>query len=172
MATDNRSIVITLKLDNGSDDTNVENQTQDTKKDDKDATKSALAKWATTQLVTIASNEIVAWAEYDWNKSLMLSDDYIGQRNKTIAMTQINRGIGAISGVVSSAALGNAIAPGFGAAIGAVIGLVTQTTSIIRSNLQGADQQNIAMRQIDAGLDFTRSRAGYSLNAASIGEDL
>ena len=131
-----------------------------------------VALFAVAKSVEIGAREIVSWAEYNWNKELTLNDDYIGQRNKNIAITQINRAVGAFSTIASSTASGAAIGGLTGALIGAVVGTFSTVSGIIRSNVQGQDQQNIAIRQMDAQLDFTRSRAGWSLKAASIGEDL
>ena len=61
---------------------------------------------------------------------------------------------------------------GYEAIIGAVIGISTQVAAIVRSNVQGRDQQNIQIRQWNEQMSFTRARAGFSTHAASIGEDL
>ena len=171
---DNRSIVITLKLDNGSEDSNdISEQTNtNTSKGDKDSTAKAVAKFAVAQSMQVVASEVINWAEYYWDRKLTLTDDYVGQRNKQIALTQINRGIGTFTSIGSMTAAGAAVGHGIGAAIGFLIGTATQIASITRSNLQGRDQQNILLRQIEAQLDFTRSRAGWSTQAASIGEDL
>lgn len=175
MALDNRSIVITLKLDSGkeSDQNSNPTSTEATQqKTDNGSTAKAVAAFAITQSIQVAVNEVVAWGEYYWNKELTLNDDYVGQRNKNIALMQINRATSAVSTIGSMAASGASVGGVAGAIIGAVIGTATATASIVRSNIQGQDQQSIAIRQMDAQLDFTRSRAGWSLQAASIGEDL
>lgn len=174
MAVDNRSVVITLKLDQGNGDSNdVSNQVNiGSKKDDKDSTAKMVAKYAVAQVASIATSEMVSWGEYYWNRQLTLTDDYVGQRNKQIAITQINRGINLVSSIGSSVIAGAAVGGVAGAIVGGIVGAATQIASITRSNLQGQDQQNIHLRQMNAQLDFTRSRAGWSLQAASIGEDL
>lgn len=173
MAADNRSVVITLKLDSGSDvqenPTNVESSKTNT---DKDSTAKAVAKFAVIQSIQLVVNEAVAWGEYYWNRELTLNDDYIGQRNKNIAISQINRAANALTTVGSMTAIGAAVGGPVGAIVGAIVGAVTAGAGIARSNNQGQDQQDIALRQMDAQLQFTRSRAGWSLQAASIGEDL
>lgn len=172
---DNRSIIITLKVDDsGVGETDISNQVDTSKKEastNSDHSAKAAAKALAIQAVGIAANEATAWAEYYWNRELTLNDDYVGQRSKQIALTQINRGISLVSTIGSSTAAGAAFGPA-GAIIGAVLGTVTAIAGIARSNIQGQDQQNIMLRQINAGLDFTRSRAGWSTTAASIGEDL
>lgn len=174
MALDNRSIVITLKLD--SNENEVDNKPTDTSgaqtKNDKDSSAKAVAKFAAIQSAQVATGEIVSWAEYYWNRELILNDDYVGQRNKNIALTQINRAVSAVGTIGSMTASGAAVGGAAGAIVGAVVGTLTVASGIIRSNIQGADQQNIALKQMDAQLQFTRSRAGWSLQAASIGEDL
>ena len=92
--------------------------------------------------------------------------------NKNIALMQINRATSAVSTIGSMTASGASVGGWVGAIIGAFIGTVTAGAGIIRSNIQGQEQQDIALRQMDAQLQFTRSRAGWSLQAASIGEDL
>ena len=177
MAADNRSIVITLKLET-KDDADVSDATKETDNSNvaaqagKGAAAKTLAIYAAKEVVETAAREAVDWGEYFWNRELTLNDDYIGQRDKQIALTQINRTISFASSIGGGAAAGTTILPGVGTAIGAMIGAIKSVTSIIRSNLQGQDQQNIMLRQMDAQLDFTRSRAGWSIQAASIGEDL
>lgn len=188
MAYDNRSIVITLKLDKGAtEDTDISAQTGSVNASGAStnttgggssgagATSKGIAIAAavqfTYQVLETAKSETLGWAEYLWNRELMLNDDYIGQRNKQIAMTQINRGMGVVSSVGQGALAGSAFGP-IGAIVGAAIGLATSAAGIARSNIQAQDQQNIALRQMNAQLDFTRSRKGWSLQAASIGEDL
>lgn len=170
---DNRSIVITLKLDNG--ESSVEEQPTDTSaasnKSDKNSSAKAVAVFAAVQTTQIVISEAVSWGEYYWNKELTLNDDYVGQRNKNIAVMQINRAVGALGTIGSFTALGASAGP-WGAAIGAVIGTVAAVASIARSDIQGQEQQDIQIRQMNAQLDFTRARAGFSLKAGSIGEDL
>lgn len=172
---DTRSIVITLKLDNGSSSTNptetTDTSTVESEMDKNNALKSMA--WAlSVRAVEVAANEVIAWAEYEWDKQLSLTDDYIGQRWKRIATTQISRGISAISSVASMTAWGAAAGGSVGAAIGAGLGVTMSIASMARSNIQGKEQQDIHIRQMEAQLGFTRSRAGWSTQAGSIGEDL
>ena len=174
MALDNRSIVITLKLDQG--DSKVEENPTDTngaqKSSDKDGSKKAITAYIAAQVSKMIANEVIDWAEYFWNKELTLNDDYVGQRNKRIALTQISRATNVVTTVGSMASSGAAIGRGWGALAGAIVGVVVSAVNSVRSNVQGWDQQQLQLRQLDAGLKFTRSRAGWSLQAASIGEDL
>lgn len=174
MAVDNRSIVITLKLDSGEGvlQEKPTDTTSTQQKTDKGSTAKAIAAFAAVQATQIATNEVVAWGEYYWNKELTLNDDYVGQRNKNLAITQINRGINVISTIGSMTASGAAVGNWVGAIVGAVLGTATAVAGIARSNIQGQEQQDIALKQMDAQLQFTRSRAGWSTKAASIGEDL
>ena len=174
---DNRSIVITLILDKNStsNDTAVSNQTDSSKvstSTDNDS-KAKAAGWAlTSQAIATSASEVISWAEYYWDRELMLNDDYVGQRNKRIALTQINRGIGFVSSAISSAASGAALGGPIGAAIGAAIGIATSVAGIVRSNVQGQQLQGDSIRQMNEQLSFTRSRVGWSTHAGSIGEDL
>ena len=173
MASDNRSIVITLKLDSSGEEQEKPTNTQATsQKTEKGSSAKAVAMFAVTQAVETIASEAVAWGEYYLNKELTLTDDYIGQRQKNIATTQINRAIGAASTIGSMAASGAAVGGWVGAIVGAVLGTAVAGANILRSNIQGQQQEDIVLRQMNAQLDFTRSRAGWSLKAASIGEDL
>ena len=175
MAADNRSITITLKLDEGKEDLDTQksvNTSSTASKEDNGGTAKAVAAFAVAQTAQAVASEVVAWAEYEWIKELTLSDDYIGQREKNIALTQINRGISAVSSIASATASGAAVGGWVGAIIGFVIGTGTQIASIARSNVQGQEQQDIQIRQMNAQLSYTRSRAGWSTQAASIGENL
>ena len=172
-ASDSRSIVITLKLEGSEGQGNNPTDTQETSNNsDNNRTAKALAVFAVGKAIEIAVSEVVAWADYNWNKELTLNDDYIGQRNKNIALMQINRAVSAISTVGSSIAAGAMVGGVPGAIIGGVLGVAKVFSSTIRGNVQGQEQQNIMIRQMDAQLEFTRSRAGWSTRAGSIGEDL
>lgn len=177
MAVDNRSITINLKLIDNSSEANSTNTAAQTETsnfvgEDKDSGAKAAAWALTSQALNVAANEVIAWAEYYWNRELTLNDDYIGQRNKQIAITQINRGISYAGQVFSATASGAAVGGPVGAIIGALIGTGTAIASIARSNAQSKMDQDIKLNQWNAQLDFTRSRVGYSTKAASIGEDL
>lgn len=174
---DTKEILVRLKVDETSnEEADVSNQVgtsnEATNKNDKDKGSKALATYLVTQSLSVAASEVVSWAEYYWNRELTLNDDYIGQREKNIAMTQINRGISFASTIGSMTATGASLGGSWGALAGAILGTISGTVSIVRSNIQGADQQNIAIRQSNAQLDFTRARAGWSTSAASIGDNL
>ena len=173
---DTRSITITLKLDksgdNEADTTNQTGSTSETKSNDKGSQAKAIAAYAATQLGSMAVSELSNWAEYYWNRELTLSDDYIAQRSKQIALTQINRTVNMMTTIGSSTAQGAMTGGWVGAIVGLLLGTTQVVSGVVRSNVQGQDQQNIRLKQMDAQLQFTRSRAGWSTHAASIGEDL
>ena len=175
MPADNRSVTIRIKLeDETKDELDLSNQTN-TEAVGGSSDKSKKAKSAYTvlavQALEHAANEIVSEAEYAWSKEMILTDDYIGQRNKQIILTQINRGISAFSTVATYTALGAQAGP-VGAMVGAFLGTAMAGLGILRSNWQGQVEQDLALRKADSQLEFTRSRAGWSTHAASIGEDL
>lgn len=176
MAQDNRSIVITLKIDSSGENKNeVSNQTSGTKvsnNTDKSNTAKAVAAFAVAQVVQTVVSEGLAWAEYYWNRELNINDDYVGQRNKQIVTTQVNRLISSASKIGNAAIAGFTVGGPIGAVIGGVIGAFAEGAGMARSNQTNWDQQNIKIHQLAAQLDFTRSRAGWSTHAASIGEDL
>lgn len=176
MAGDTRSITITLKLDKGEQEPNVNNQTQtqggSASSEDKDSGSKGVAMYMGIQAAQIVTSELLAWGDYYWNRELMLTDDYIAQRNKSIATTHINRTISYVSTIGTMAATGAQMGGWVGAIIGAAVGTISVGSSIFRSNEQGTQQQNLQLSVMQAQLDFTRSRAGWSTKAASIGEDL
>lgn len=165
---DTKNIVITLKYE-GETTSNVEDKAKQDKvdpalKNNQDSSDGGAAKAIAIQAGERVLNEITSLAEYEWNKSLNLSDDYIGQRQKQVAMQCVNTTISTISTVGSFAAIGGPI--------GAVVGLLVSGVSLGKQIWQNYDQENIRLRQMDAQLSYTRARAGWSTNAASIGEDL
>lgn len=123
------------------------------------------------QAANFAVNEVMNWISYNINKELNLNDDYIGQRNLAIATQAVNWAVSSASTIGSMAMVGAAAGP-IGAAVGAVVGGAMVAASTVRQNMQAMDQQNIMLNQMQAQLDFTRNRAGWSTKAASIGEDL
>lgn len=173
---DTRSITITLKLDRGNEEPNTSNQTQTsggkTEENDKGSSAKAVATYMAAQTAQSLTSEIIAWGEYYWNRELTLTDDYIAQREKSIATTQINRVVSYTSTIGSATATGAQMGGWIGAIIGGAIGMFQVGLNIARSNIQGEQQQNLQLQQLNAQLDFTRSRVGWSTQAASIGEDL
>lgn len=136
------------------------------------STSNALAAFAAKQLVVSVINEATAWGMYEWDKNLALNDDYIGQRTKRIAVEQISKAAGMAGTVFNMAASGAMIGGPWGAVIGAALGVTQVASSTIRENLIGQEQQNISLAQMEASLNYTRRRVGWSSVAASIGEDL
>ena len=140
------------------------------------ASSSSLSKmaWGAFAARTVADigAEMIAWADYEIDKSFSLKDDYIGQRRMALAEFQIQ---GAVAGIqkVAGYSIQGAIAGGpIGALFGAMVGVAMRAQQVDRSNKQGNEQQNINIAQMNVQLQYTRRRAGWSLNAASIGEDL
>lgn len=111
-----------------------------------------------------AKQEVLQVASYETNKYFNLHDDYIGQRNLTIAKNVISKGMG----------MATTIASGFmmGGAIGGAIALVGTATALGVEIYQNYDQENIRIRQTNAQLAYSRMRSGYSLTSQSIGENL
>lgn len=175
MASDERKIVIVLKSETEGATTGEKNEVSkadNPELEKNSSTSNAIAAFAAKQLVATTISEVSNWAMYEWNKNLNLNDDYIGQRNKQIAMQCIAKTAGAANTIFNSAAMGAMVGGPWGAAIGAAIGATQVVTSTIRENLQAEEQQRIQLAKMDAQLDFTRKRAGWSTTAASIGEDL
>ena len=103
-------------------------------------------------------------ASYEINKYFNLHDDYIGQRNLTIAKNVVSKSLG----------MATAVASGFmvGGPAGGAIALVGVTASLGIEIYQNYDQENIKLRQMNAQLSYSRQRAGFSLTSESIGENL
>lgn len=174
MPSDYREIVVTIKLDQSAKETtdaSVGNVKEESVEKNTTSKEGAAYKALAIQAGQVAINEALAWANYSIDKQYTLNDDYVGQRNKNIALAQINKGISAISTIGSFALLGSAAGP-VGAVIGGAVGTLVAGAGIIRENIQGEQNQQIALNQMEAQLEFTRKRAGWSTQAASIGEDL
>lgn len=116
--------------------------------------------------------ESINFAEYFWDEQLRLTDDYIGQREKRIAKQYVNRVANAGSSILSSTLTGAASAGWVGALVGFTVSLGNEIFKTVSDNFIGERTQNITIKQMEAQLDFTRNRAGWSTQAASIGEDL
>ena len=170
---DRKDIVVTLRLESTEAGNKKEPQVDVGSPDDNkgDSTAKAVFKAVGVQALNVAVSEVVAWADYYWERELILNDDYIGQREKRIAMQCINKAKGFLTSTASGLAMGSVAGP-IGAAVGAAIGAATSIAGTLREDLQGKDQQEIMLKQMNAQLSFTRQRAGWSLEAASIGEDL
>ena len=131
----------------------------------------ALGAMAAKQLLSTVVNEGWSWATYEWQKNATLSDDYISQRNASIASTMVGKIGGAVNTIASSAIAGAAFGP-VGAIVGAALGTISAGASLTRQYFQAIEQQDIMLKQMDASLQNTRNKVGWSTVAASIGEDL
>lgn len=172
---DEKRVVIVLKAEN--DGNGIENKTKESEKastgiDFETSTSSAIAALAAKEILSTVVEEGISWADYEWDKSLTLHDDYIGQRNKRIAIQMVNRVGSSVSTIFTSTAQGLLVGGAPGAIAGAIIGTAKVASSTTREILQAQEQERIKLRQMDAQLSYTRSRVGWSTNAASIGEDL
>ena len=107
-------------------------------------------------------NEFISEVNYSINKHFSLTDDYITQRNLSVAKNVGGRVLAMGSTIIAGASVGGVP----GAIIGAVVSMVQLGVDIY----QNYDQANIQVKQQNAQLDFTRQRAGYSLTAGSVGE--
>ena len=170
-----KEIVVTLKADNSVSNVDNSAEIEKVKKPAETETGNAglaLAKAYALKMGEQALNEAITWGEYYWNKELVLADDYIGQRNKNIAIQLINKGVSTAGGLISGGLTGAAIGGPVGAVVGVAFAAVTSIVSTVSDIFRKQDEQNIKLRQMDAQLSYTRQRAGWSLEAASIGEDL
>lgn len=174
---DTREVKIVLEtVDGSAGGTSSETERADTQANAQASKTSNKQGWAAFNAFASSigeklATEATSWANYEITRDFNLNDDYIGQRNLNIAMQAVNWGISSASTIASSTFMGASFGP-VGAAIGAAIGIGTVAAKTIRSNIQAMEQQQIAINQREALLDFTRQRSGWSLKAASIGENL
>lgn len=173
---DTREVKIVLETRGGTESSETERvDTQAsaaaTSKNESSSSGKQAAKVLIGTLISEAANEAVAWAAYEVNKEFTLNDDYIGQRNLQIATQAVNWGISSATTIASTTMMGATFGP-IGAAVGALVGTGMVAARTIRENVQAMEQQDIMLNQMQAQLDYTRQRSGWSLKAASIGEDL
>lgn len=136
-------------------------QVQKEKTDDKleNAIFTSLLQKTARELKGIVIDE----ANYQINKYFRMNDNYLAQQQKDIAL--------GIIGKVTS--VGTSLVGGF--MFGGIPGLVAET--IIQGVKLGIDinrnytEERIRLNQMDANLDYSRQRAGYSLTAGSQGEN-
>lgn len=133
-------------------------------------TKSQAMTTIAVQLGEKALHEAVQFSlseiDYHIQRSFYLKDDYIGQRNYSIAKAQIT------NAASSAFALGAALMTGNPVAIGMTV--IAQGVKAIRNiteYVHAVEMQDLQIKQLDANLQFNRTRAGYSLTAGSIGEN-
>lgn len=110
-------------------------------------------------------------AEYEINKWFNLNDDYIGQRNLTAAKNIIGRAKSAATSIVAGIMVGASVGGHVGAIAGGVLAAAQQVAALVTDIAQNYDQQNIRIRQMDAQLQFSRQRVGFSLTSGRIGGD-
>ena len=180
MAIDNRNITITLKnesngVNSSASSLNVSSKTSTSSSQSESNNNSSIigaCAYMAVQAGEAVANELISWGDYKIDKYMNLHDDYIGQRNMNVAQHYINGAVSAGSTIASMTATGAAMGGWIGAIVGAVVGTGIAISRSHRSNVQGNDQQEMALKQLDLQLQYTRRRAGWSLTAASIGEDL
>ena len=132
----------------------------------------ATAVFAVKEALQTAASLVADVAVYEFNKSFALNDDYVGDRNKNFALKICSQVTNTVTTTLSMASQGAMIGGPVGAAIGAAVGLMGSMASSAIQTAQAMDSQNIMLNKMDAQMSFTRQRAGWSVNAASIGEDL
>lgn len=115
------------------------------------------------QVFDALKKNITTEAKYQINKYFNTRDDYIGQRNLNVATSMANMAIG----------LGSSIVAGFmtGGPVGAAVAGVTSVLSTAVSVYNTLDAQNLKVDQMNAQLQFTRQRSGYSLTSGSVGDN-
>ena len=121
----------------------------------------ALAVTALQNIGNSVKNVTIGYATYAINRNFKLTDNYLGQQNLNIAKS--------IAGKFEKIGMATASGAMMGGGVGAIAALVVSTiTTAIET---GFDVWNIQLRQMDAQLQYSRQRAGYSLTAGSIGEN-
>ena len=115
-------------------------------------------------------NELISEVNYEINKHFNLTDDYIGQRKLNVAKNVVSRATGIIATIGASAKIGSVAGP-VGTIVGAVVGTTIAGVQLGVDIYQNYDQANIHLRQMEAQLNYTRQRVGYSLTSGSIGDN-
>lgn len=170
---DNREILITIKQDT-SEQQDVSASTDVSSSVSTDNGKVAVLGMA--HMAYSAAKQIVELqiqtADYQLDRYMNLHDDYIGQRNLAVAQHYVNGAMSYANSMYNLALAGSAFGGPIGAIFGAALGFALQGAQYDHQNRIANDQQNLQLLQMDLQLSFTRSRAGWSTHAASIGEDL
>lgn len=122
------------------------------------------------QVFQYLKQNIVTEARYQINKYFVTHDDYVGQRNMSIALGLVNDAVAFGSSAMSGAMAGSAFGP-VGTAVGAIVGAMTTAITKGVSVFNTLDAQNLLIDQNNAQLAFTRQRSGYSLTSGSTGEN-
>lgn len=105
--------------------------------------------------------DIYNMAIYHFEKEWSLTDDYQSQRNCTIALNVISKSIS----VATNAFIGLSV----GGVAGLAVSVVASGVDLGFEIYKNLDQQNIKIKQMDAQLEYTRVRSGYSITDESIG---
>lgn len=107
--------------------------------------------------------QAISMVNYEINRELTLTDNYIGQRTLNNTIQVINK----VRSVATSTVQGAMVGGWVGAAIMAFVDIAGTGIDIY----QNYDQESIKIKQMDAQLQFSRQRAGYSLTSGSRGEN-
>lgn len=140
----------------------------------KETTKSSaqnLSSWLVHRTLSEAESQLKIAAEYEFSKYYTTHDDYIGQRNFEIAKAIIGIAVNVGSSVVSGATVGASAGGAVGAVIGAAAGALFSGVNLALQYNRAMEQQQLTINQLDAQLQYTRQRSGYSLTSGSVGED-
>lgn len=167
-----RSVDINIKVSGAGDGTTVPPQpTPPSKpKPPKQGTKSDKSNLSNVTSVLLheaynyAKQEVISIASYEINKYFTLTDDYIGQRNLSVAKSVISKAVG----------IGTTIGAGFatGGVVGGAIAIIGSGVTLATDIYQNYDNERIKLMQQNAQLAYSRQRLGYSLTSESIGENL
>lgn len=156
-----RIIEVRISGDIKSTKEKVEEPKNDIKDEDKVAT--IFTNVVATQAYAQLKGELTEMAMYGINRHLMLTDDYVSERQLTASLNVINRSISVGATIVAGASVGGPV----GAVFGALVGVSTTMFDIFKN----LDQQNIRIKQMDKQLEYQRQRVGFSLTSGSIGEN-
>lgn len=114
---------------------------------------------------------VISELKYQQNKYYNMQDDYLGKQNMDIALNVLEKVWSVGINIYAGAKLGLKLGGGYGAAAGAIIAAGVSTVQTYQQVAHNYEQERIRLNQMQAQLDFTRQRAGYSLTAGSIGEN-
>lgn len=139
---------------------------------DFNASQKTQLKKVSAQIANQIVNEGIDIAEFHINREFNLTDNYIAQRDYSIATQMVSQAANKVASIASWTATGAQIGGPWGAVAGFAIGSGFAIFDTVKGNIQADRIQRDMINIREASLDFTRSRAGWSTKAGSIGEDL
>ena len=159
---DDRIVKVIISDSRGKSDTKPDiNVAQPEADSPSDKVSSLVNKVVLKSTAKRVAQDIYNMAIYHYEKEWALNDDYQSQRNCTVALNIISKS----TSIATNAYIGLSV----GGPIGLGLAVVASGVELGFEIYKNLDQQNIKIKQLDAQLEYTRVRAGYSTTDESIG---